>query len=374
MTLAEIKRAAGRMLVAGFDGTSLDPAVRAALAEGRLGGVILFARNVEAPRQVAALNAAVYAAASDRVPIVSVDQEGGRVQRIKAPATVVPPMALVGRARDPELAVQLGQMVGDELDAMGFNLDFAPCADVFTNPDNTVIGDRAFGTDPETVARYAGAFMLGLTTSGIVPCAKHFPGHGDTLLDSHFDLPRVEHDLDRLRRVEIAPFVKLIAARVPMIMTAHIVMPAIDPTLPITLSEAGIAGLLRQQLGFGGVVVSDDLEMKAVADRYGIEEMLHLAVRAGVDLFLVCHTREKWEEAFEVLVRMAESASVDRARIRGSEERLEALERNWLRPWNRPADVLARLGTAEHRALVDRIVARAESRGGSDSQRGWGGS
>ena len=362
MLLSDLKHAAGRMLVAGFDGPSLPGHVRDALDRGALGGVILFARNVEDPEQVAALNASVYAACSDRLPIVSVDQEGGRVQRIREPATRFPPMATVGAARDPDLAAKLGEALGDELEAMGFNVDFAPCADVFTNPDNTVIGDRAFGTDADTVGQYAGAFMLGLTMAGIVPCAKHFPGHGDTLLDSHFDLPRVEHDIERLRAVELRPFQKLIAARVPMIMTAHIVMPAIDTRHPITLSAQGIGQLLRQRLNFGGVVVSDDLEMKAVADRYSIEEMMHLGVHAGVDLFLICHTREKWEEAFEVLVKMGERGGSDEERIAMSAGRLAALERDWLRPWQRPADLRARLGTSEHRALVDRVIERAAQR------------
>ena len=242
---------------------------------------------------------------------------------------------------------------------MGFNLDFAPIADVFTNPENTVIGDRAFGSDPELCATMAGAVMLGLTMSGLVPCAKHFPGHGDTLLDSHFELPTIEHDLERLRRIELHPFERLIAGRVPMIMTAHIVVPSIDTRHPITLSEQGIGQLLRQRMNFGGVVVSDDLEMKAVADRYGIEEMMTLGVRAGVDLYLICHTQQKWEEAFEVLVRLGERSPHDRERIALSAGRIRKLERDYLRPWERPLDVLQRLGTEEHRAIVDRVLAKA---------------
>jgi beta-N-acetylhexosaminidase len=343
------------MLVAGFDGPSLPVHVRSALDDGSLGGVILFARNVETPEQVACLNEEVYAACRDRLPMVSVDQEGGRVQRIKEPATRIPPMGMVGAAGDADLCAKVGEVIGAELEAMGFNTNFAPVADIFTNPDNSVIGDRAFGTDPERCGRMAGALTLGLTTSGITPCAKHFPGHGDTLLDSHFDLPVVEHDVDRLREVELRPFQRLISARIPMIMTAHIMVPAIDTTHPITFSEQGISQLLRQRLHFGGVVVSDDLEMKAVADRYCIEEMMALGVRAGVDLYLVCHTHDKWVEAFEALVHMGEQSTFDRERIAMSAGRIRKLERDYFRPWERPRDLLTRLGTPAHQDIVARV-------------------
>lgn len=358
----ELRAAAGRMIVAGFEGDALPAHVARAVRETQLGGVILFARNVDTPAQVQSLCADVHAAGaqSGRVPIVSIDQEGGRVQRVREPATRIPPMLTVGQAGDADLAAKLGEMVGDELDALGFNVNFAPVADVFTNPDNTVIGDRAFGRDPVTAARFAGSFMLGLTMAGVVPCIKHFPGHGDTRVDSHEDLPVVEHDLERLRAVELKPFERLIAARAPMVMTAHLLVPAIDPELPITFSPRGVGELLRQQLGFGGVVVSDDLEMGAVAKRYGIEEMMHLGVDAGLDVFLICHTREKWEEAFEVLVRIAERGGKPAERIALSAGRLAALEKSWLRPWEKPASLGDRLGTDEHRALVDAIVKRAE--------------
>ncbi len=346
----------GQLLVAGFDGHDLPAPVDEALRSGRLGGAILFARNVAEPVQVAALNAAIHATAGDGpLPFVSVDQEGGRVQRIREPATRIPPMSHVGATRNYDLAVEVGRVIGEELEALGFNLDFAPCADLLTNPENTVIGDRAFGDDPEHVARMAGAVALGLTMSGLVPCAKHFPGHGDTQLDSHFDLPRVDHDLDRLRAVEIEPFRRLIGGRIPMIMTAHILIPAIDESVPITLSRKGIGGILRQELDFGGVVVSDDLEMKAVADRFPVDEMVVEGVRAGVDLFLICHTREKWECAFEALVRAGEASGSDRELIALAAGRVRKLKRDYLRPWMRPDALDSMLGTAEHRATIARV-------------------
>ena len=356
MSLAQLKADAGQMLVAGFDGPSLDPGVEAALAAGRLGGAILFARNVEEPRQVAALNAEILRTChGGTAPFVSVDQEGGRVQRIKAPATRLPPMSLVGATEDARLAVRVGEVIGAELEAMGFNLNFAPCADVWTNPENAVIGDRAFSDNPEWVSRMAGAVMLGLTMSGIIQCAKHFPGHGDTLLDSHHALPTVEHDIERLRRVELRPFEALMRADLPMLMTAHVMIPAIDTRHPATFSENAIGELLRRKLHYGGVVVSDDLEMRAVADRYGIEEMMALGVRAGVDLYLICHTREKWEEAFESLVTLGEKSTYDRERIALSAGRIRHLKTQYIRPWTMPDDLLSLLGTPEHEQVIAEV-------------------
>lgn len=367
MSLTQLKADAGQMLVAGFDGTSLDTATERALGAGELSGAILFARNVEAPRQVAELNAALLRCCRDgTAPFVSVDQEGGRVQRIKEPATRIPPMWLVGATRDPRLAVRVGEVIGAELEAMGFNLNFAPCADVRTNPDNDVIGDRSFARDPQWVGRMAGAIMLGLTTSGIIPCAKHFPGHGDTLLDSHYELPRIEHDIERLRRVEIPPFRALMKADVPMVMTAHLQIPAIDTHHPATLSENAIGELLRRKLHFGGVVCSDDLEMKAVADRYPIDEMMHLGVRAGVDLYLICHTREKWEEAFETLVRMGERASYDRERIALSAGRVRQLKQQYIRPWEMPGDFDSIIGHPDHQQVMAEVRQRAAERLAND--------
>jgi beta-N-acetylhexosaminidase len=360
---SDLARNAGQMLLAGFDGTSLPRSVETALSRSELGGVILFARNIVEPRQVAELNLSAQSAAEGHpLPFISVDQEGGRVQRLKEPLTRVPPMFDVGRAGDARLATRVGSVLGEELEALGFNLDYAPDADVWTNPENTVIGDRAFSTDPAVVARYAGALALGLLQSGIVPCAKHFPGHGDTLLDSHLDLPVVQHDLERLDRIELEPFRSLIRGGIPMIMTAHILVPSIDTRHPITFSENGLQQLLRNQLGYQGVIISDDLEMKAVADRYDVEEMVALGLRAGIDIFLVCRSEEMWTRAFETLVKLGEKNSHDRDRIAASANRVVKLKLDLLRPWSIPDDLEARLGTPEHQMVVAEVRARAGER------------
>ena len=291
----------GQLLFVGFPGTSAPDVVLARAREGRVGGVVLFRHNVESPEQARALVASLHAAAPPGTPLlVTVDQEGGRVQRLRAPWTEWPPMRRVAEQGDPAATAALAAALARELLDLGIGLDFAPVVDVDTNPANPVIGDRSFGRTPEQVARHARAFIEALQAGGVAACAKHFPGHGDTAQDSHHELPRLDHDLARLRRVELPPFRAAIEAGVASIMTAHVLLPALDPALPATLSPAALR-LLREELGYDGVVFSDDLEMRAVADRFPIGERVLGALRAGVDALLVCHDVALWEEALCVL-------------------------------------------------------------------------
>jgi beta-N-acetylhexosaminidase len=311
---------------------------------------------VGAPEQVAELCAALRGAAPAGAPLLTcVDQEGGRVQRVRAPATEWPPMAALAH-HPPEVARQVGRALGEELAALGLTLDFAPVLDVHTNPQNPVIGDRALGPEPEVVAERGAQLLQGLHAAGVGSCGKHFPGHGDTLLDSHLDLPVVGHDEARLRAVELVPFARAVAAGVPMIMTAHVVFPALD-ALPATLSPR-VLRLLRRDLGFDGVIVSDDLEMKAVADRYGIEELVVRSLQAGCDAFLVCHRADLQERAREALVHAAEQDAGTRARLEEAAGRMAVLRRRFAAArYTPPADLRARLGTAPHRALAAQLAA-----------------
>lgn len=201
--------------------------------------------------------------------------------------------------------------------------------------------------------------MLGHHTAGVLPCGKHFPGHGDTMLDSHKDLPTVEHDRERLDRVELRPFERMITADIPMLMTAHVMMPALDPEHPATLSRPIMKDLLRDELGFDGVVVSDDLEMKAVADRYGIEEMLEKGLRAGVDLFLICHTESKWRAGYEHLVDRALKDNRMLLHVIQAAERVRSLKQSYLgnlrRPWRRYDNWREVLGCDAHREVMARV-------------------
>lgn len=372
----DIRAAVGQLLVVGFDGATETPpdAIASALADNRIGGVILFRRNVESVEQVVALNESIHECARDAVeaPFVCVDQEGGRVVRVRDPLTAIPPMRAVGRTGDRRLVSEVSEVIATEVGALGFNVNFAPVLDVDTNPDNPVIGDRAFSDDPDTVARCAGAFLLGHHTAGVLPCGKHFPGHGDTLLDSHEELPTVTHERERLDRVELLPFRRMITAEIPMLMTAHVMMPALDSEHPATLSRRILSDLLREEMGYEGVVVSDDLEMKAVADRYTIPEMLERGLRAGVDLFLICHTREKWERGFEHLVERALSDNQMLLHVIRAAERVRALKQSYLgnlrRPWTRFDNWRDLLGCKAHQETMAKVPTLSDEPGSDPTE------
>src|SRR5262252_4422236 len=266
MPSGSLRRQIGRLLIAGFGGHQVPVELSSLSKEFGLGGVILFARNVAEPEQVAEVAFEASRLVPDLPLWVSIDQEGGRVARLKAPFTEWPPMATLGRSGDVALAERFARALAAELKAVGVTLDYAPVLDVHTNPKNPVIGDRALAEKAADVARLGGAIIRTLQNEGIAACGKHFPGHGDTSSDSHLELPLVEHPPERLREVEFVPFVAAIKAGVATIMTAHVRVPSLDEERPATLSKRIITGILRQELQFDGVVLSDDLEMKAIAD------------------------------------------------------------------------------------------------------------
>jgi len=356
MNASTLERAVARLFCAGFQGLAV-PAELAELQARGITGAILFRRNVESPAQVAALNAELEERAG-RPFLVSVDQEGGRVMRLREPCTALPPMRDLGAADDPALARRMGAVLGRELRALGFDLDFAPVLDVDTNPDNPVIGDRSFGRDAERVAALGAAAIRGLQEAGVAACGKHFPGHGDTSQDSHEELPRLPHDPARLEAVELPPFRAAIEAGVASIMTAHVIFEALDPLHPATMSRPALDGILRDRMGFGGVVISDDLEMKAIADHFGIEEAVVRGMNAGVDLFLVCHTPAVQHEAIDRLIAAVERGDVPMARVEEAGRRIDALVARYVRPKSRHPD-LSVLGCDEHRAVADAIAAAA---------------
>ncbi len=293
----------GQLLMVGIPGYELPSDLEALLSAGRVGGVVLFGRNIKDAEQVRRLVAHCHASAPPGVPLlVAVDQEGGRVQRLREPWTRWPPMRKVGDLRDLEITQAVAHAMGVELVDAGFNLDFAPVVDVDFNHENQVIGDRSFSSDPEVVGRQAAAFVAGMQGAGLATCAKHFPGHGDTSCDSHFQLPRIDHDMARLEKIEFVPFRAAIRAGVASIMSAHVLFPRLDAKRPATLSPE-IIGLLRHELHFEGVVFSDDLEMKAVADNFSVEERCLGTLRAGIDSLLVCTHADLRNEMLKMLER-----------------------------------------------------------------------
>jgi beta-N-acetylhexosaminidase len=304
-------RVCGQLILGGFPGQALPSDYAAALRAGRRAGAILFRRNLPDLEATAWLCSAIAQAAHPATAFVSVDQEGGRVCRLDAPVLGLPPMRTLGARADEQLVRRAARLLGHQLRALGFNVDFAPVLDVDTRADNPVIGDRSFSADPEVVTRLGAAFVSGLDDAGLLGCGKHFPGHGDTALDSHFALPCVAHDAARLRSVELVPFARL-ASRIRALMTAHVLYPGLDPDRPATLSERICTGLLRRELGFEGVLFSDDLEMRALSG--SMEERAVEAVQAGCDVLIISRDWEHQERAHEALVRRAEQDGRFRAR------------------------------------------------------------
>ncbi len=278
----------GQLLWIGFRGASIPPEVRELIARDRVGGVILFARNLTTPEAICALTAELQALSPRTLPI-GVDQEGGRVRRL---AFCPWPSALSLSEKPESVIEEVGERMGRELAFFGFNVDFAPVLDVLTNTDNRVIGDRAFGRTPEEVIRGAGAWMRGFARTGLSFCGKHFPGHGHTLHDSHLTLPRADRTLAELRSCDLRPF-EALAQQLPMMMTAHVLFENLDPERPATLSPH-VLGLSRE-IGFSGVMVSDDLEMGALAG-WDPKTLGIRLVEAGAHMGLVCSKPELFME------------------------------------------------------------------------------
>lgn len=304
-----LEQLCGQLLVVGFEGAELPTSVRDAIRAGLRGGVILFKRNLPDLETSWRLCRSIREAFPPGIPpLIAVDEEGGRVSRLPSPLQKLPPMRWFGDRDDVELTKRAARWVGRQLAAIGFTWNFAPVLDVDSNPQNPIIGDRSFSRDPAVVTRHALAFIEGLQSEGIAACGKHFPGHGDTALDSHLELPRVDHRRERLERVELQPFRTCSRADLASMMTAHVVYPALDATeAPATVSHPILADLLRRELGFAGVVFSDDLEMGAIARHQSVESAACRALSAGCDALLLCHTVAAAERALAAMVEHASS-------------------------------------------------------------------
>jgi beta-N-acetylhexosaminidase len=345
----------GQMFVVGCRGEALTREEQLAFEECGFGGFILFKANCQEPQQILALCKSIWQRADEYPPFLAVDQEGGRVHRLPEPFTHFPAPARIGAKRNKDLAYRAGKAAAEELSLAGFNLNFAPVLDVNSNPENPIIGDRSFGSDPGQVIEAASAWAQGLRAGGVVPCGKHFPGHGDTDKDSHFDLPVVGKTMAQLEAVELPPFVQACRSGIEALMTAHVRYPALDPTFPATLSESIGTGLLRHQLGYQGVVFSDDMEMKAIADNFTIEESVALGARAGIDVFLFCHELPRAVEAWEFLCAQAERDAAVRAQVETSYRRITALKERYLKTFTAVAEneIQSRLRRLNHRRIVE---------------------
>lgn len=346
----------------GLKGKALEADEKKFIVENNIGGVIFFARNLESPKQTHALISEIQSLRhkmADKAPLfIGVDMEGGRVARLKAPFTQWPPLKKLGELDSATLCFKFAETMGTELRSIGFNLDFAPCADILTNPKNTVIGDRSLGSDTENVAKLASALVRGYIKSDIIPCAKHFPGHGNTLLDSHEDLPvEAEADLARLLEVELNPFKRVFRARLDMVLTAHIKFPKIDPDWPATLSEIFLKKILREQLGYRNLIITDDLDMKALTKNYSSEVIAVRALQAGNDLLLYCNDPTKPPIAFEAIEKALVDGSFKKEELADKHSRILTLKKSKIKNPD-PADLaeISRLiGHPDHLRLSKAI-------------------
>ncbi len=315
MARPSLEQVCGQLIVGGFPGTRIPEPMLERLAAGERGGTIVFRRNLPDLETALSLNQTVIRAAPPEFPpFLGIDEEGGRVTRLPAPVPTLPPMRAFGIAAVVDLAREAATALGRMLAALGYNLDFAPVLDVDSNPANPIIGDRSFSSDPTAVGRLGLAFAAGLEAGGVLPCGKHFPGHGDTSQDSHLDLPVITRAQSSVREIELPPFQAAATAHLASLMSAHVVFTAMDPGVPATLSAKICTQLLREELGFSGVLFSDDLEMRALADRFPIEETAVRAIAAGCDVLLVCSSLDWQERAHAALVAAARRDAGFRAR------------------------------------------------------------
>lgn len=328
MTLEE---KVGQLFIAGFYGTEDGDYVDSLIRDYKVGGLIFFGRNVGTAEELVSLVNDLRAKNGDYIPMFfSVDQEGGIVERLPDEVSPLEDAYTYGQSGSSEVGYALGQVLAHECAAFGFNLDFAPSLDIWSNPENTVIGTRAFGTTAEEVEEVGPWAAYGLMDGGVIPVVKHFPGHGDTAVDSHVGLPTVSKTVDELLTSELIPFQSAIEGRegegVPPSMVAHILMTAIDPEHPASLSQAVVTGLLREQLGFDGVVFTDDLTMGAITENYGLDEAAVLALEAGCDVLLVCHNEGDLALARQAVLDAVASGRLTEARIDQSVYRILSLK------------------------------------------------
>ncbi|MGQ9631012.1 MAG: beta-N-acetylhexosaminidase [bacterium] len=338
-----VEEKVAQLMMIGFEGLTPPEYVVSMIHRG-LGGVILFSRNIDTPQQVASLTNALQDEARrspHSIPLlVAADQEGGQVIRLSKGATQLPGNMALGATRSPQLAREAGRITGMELAAVGINMNLAPVLDVNNNPQNPVINTRSFGESPDLVSQLGLAYIEGLHEEGVIATAKHFPGHGDTAIDSHIALPTIPHPRGRLEKIELKPFRDAIKAGVDAVMTAHITFPAIEPTegLPATLSPKVLTDLLRGELGFGGVIVTDAMEMKAIDDNFETGAAAVMAVKAGADIVLITAGEEKQKRAFEALVDAVNRGEIPRERLNAKVSRILTLKQKYRLAQRAPVD------------------------------------
>jgi beta-N-acetylhexosaminidase len=332
MVLKAMRIKANELFIFGFNGLSLSKGLSSFLKKHRAGGLILFKRNIESLTQVVALNSEIING-NEAPPFISVDQEGGRVARLAGITSDVPPLRQLYSQliKDPERTYRLGALIGRELVSLGFGLNFAPVCDVPEKQrDEDIIGDRAFSDDAKAVALLSSHFIRGMQGAGLAACAKHFPGHGATSIDSHLALPTILDSEEQMRQRDLLPFKASIEAKVATIMTAHIVAKSFDSKMPATLSYKMLQEILRNELGFKGMIISDDLDMKAIADHYALKEIIEYGLMASVDMFIIGNNVDKTMEAIGILQTLIDGNEKIRNQAARAIERINQFRKRYV--------------------------------------------
>jgi beta-N-acetylhexosaminidase len=336
----------------GFEGESVSAELADYLERG-LAGVVIYQRNFASVEQLLALTTEIRLAAG-RPVLIGIDQEGGTRFALREPFTAWPSAAQLGRAEKTEFAEQIARAMALELRAAGCNLNFAPMLDLHVNPASPVTKDRSFGAEPHVVAKMGVAFDRGLRAGGVLSCAKHFPGHGDTLVDPHRDLPVFMGTMERLESSELVPFAAAVAAGVPLIMTAHILLPRIDTDNPASLSHVMLGDVLRRRMSFGGVILADDLGMGAIARRYGPGDAAVRTLLAGTDIAMLCHDWSAVAPAIDAIREAQGKGRFEDSEWHASLDRIERTCALAETPETQPP--LKIIGCGEHQALAAQIL------------------
>ncbi len=329
MTLQE---KVGQLVIVGVEGNSIDEYSTKLIKEYHVGGFILFKRNIQDSSQLVNLLNSLKDtnAINSKVPLfLSVDEEGGRVSRLPEELKKLPTNKVIGARNDSILSYKIGGLLGEALKAFGFNMDFAPVLDINSNPKNPVIGDRSFGAKPELVADLGVQTMKGIQDQGVISVIKHFPGHGDTSVDSHVGLPKVKHGYERLESFELVPFRKAIESGADVVMIAHILLPELDATNPASFSKTVITDLLRTKMNYGGVVITDDFTMGAIVKNYDMAAAAVKSIQAGGDIVLVCHEFKKQEAVVKALLDAVRTGELSEERIDESVYRILSLKEKY---------------------------------------------
>lgn len=321
----------GQMMFAGVSGTTLQQGTTSLIQDYKVGGLILYGNNLETPQQtVTLMNALMAANVNNQLPLfLGTDQEGGKVVRLPGSLKNFPTNKRIGDINQSPLSFAVGQLLGEQLTAFGFNLDFTPVLDVNSNPNNPIIGDRSFSNDPDIVSKLGIETMKGLESKQVIPVIKHFPGHGDTAVDSHLELPKVTKSLDDLNQLELVPFKAAIENGADVVMVAHILLPKIDPQYPSSMSKEIITGMLRDQLGFDGVVMTDDMTMKAITNHFDIGQAAVDSVKAGSDVILIAHEYANVTAAIQAVKAAVNKGEITEDRINDSVRRIIELKQKY---------------------------------------------